>query len=383
MKNKLLAALFVSLFLSACSKKDNDVYKQQSFYPTIQIKRLPDGHGRTNVWVQGKMCADGFGRLYIGYTSGSAHNASDLVSYTSYSDDKGATWSPLKLIKPDNGTNSKGTRCSALGVDSTRKLWAIIQNKGDSFSFGKTYHELWTSTDYGVTWTFIDVLGEITSHKRIIGNFYDMIQIGDKMITSYHSDSGSKVGFLSIDIANPKIRAHTDVIDDGGPHDFAEASLCYDSVNNKIIGGLRSELSAPQLFYMNTDFTGFEKFTSACTILRSPMPVKIVSDKIVYMGIERNLTGEVALYIGNLSDLYSKKNTSTHKITLGYIVGNPIVGTSNAGVPDVEVMDGLLHFGFSQQRDDGASSVYYGNCDPLKLTAVNPLTYPNFATLKP
>ncbi|RCH54369.1 hypothetical protein DJ568_13870 [Mucilaginibacter hurinus] len=378
------------MFFYSCSKSklDNPVeFIRNCDFPANDaffLRRLADGPGDTNVWVQGKMCADKFGRLYMGYISGDGHHARDRTAYTCYSDDNGKTWSPLKVIKPNiGGSRNYGITCQALGVDDDRKLWAIVRNHGNNFLIGHTFHEIWSSADFGSTWEFHDRIDEITSGPDIIGGFHDMIQVGNNMIAAYHSNKGSKLGFIAIDRNDPTKRVHTDVIADGGPHDYVEATMCYDAVNNKIIGGLRSELTVPQLFFMNTDFSGFQKFNSACHILRTPVPVKIMGHKIVYMGIERKLTGEVAFYVGNLDDLYRKSNNSTCKATIGFIVNNPIPIPPNVGVPDMEVVGQKLHFGFSQQRDNGHSSVYYGNVDSLKLGIKNPLTYNMLVDMQP
>jgi hypothetical protein len=351
---------------------------------TVTTRRLKDGPYGVNSWPQGKMCIDTSGRIYVGFNSANGHPASNSVCYTTFTDDGGMTWSPAKPVKVNTGGYSNGMGGWGLGVDNNRRLYATILNRGNSQAVGVSNHELYISDDFGVTWTLVGQISEITQDGYVPTLFHDMEQVGDKMVTGFHFDDNKRVGLLSISIADPTVRTFVDIVPPAaGSPDWVEVTLCYDSVNNKIIGALRAQQAASvtQLFFINTDFTGYQQWTAAQTIRFSPCPIKIVGDKIVYSLIERYSVGNIFIFIGNLSDFYLKSNVSTYSIEIGRIIATPISTSTSTdnGVADMVVNGSMVYLAFASERDATHSSLYFSSFD---LNGAQPfLNYSDLSTM--
>lgn len=330
----------------------------------VLIKRLTAASTRkVNSWVQGKAKANSLGHLMFGHNRASSHGNTDTRAYTQRSEDGGKTWSDAEMVV--DGRPGKAADCFAYGIDHLDREWFIIRHRGANNAVGTTAHELFIRVD-GVL-TSHGELSEITQDGFVPELFHDLTFVGGRMLSFFHFAGSSRVGIISIDATDPATRTYVDVI----PHasvtfpaaTLVEGTLCHDPVAGKLIGGLRTQSAghAPRWFHINPDLTGFVMFNAPETVLYNPWSFAIVGRQAFTMSIERFTTGVVRLWTVPLDDFYAGVTANAFSIQLGDIIDTPLVGSSETGVPHLVAVGDIVHFGFSHERADGYSHIYYGN----------------------
>ena len=343
-----------------------------------------------NSWPQGKLCIDSNGRIYCGYNSAPSHGGAGTVPMIKYSDDDGVTWSnPVRVVTGEN--YARGTDWWSLGVDDENKLWGIVRSRGASNLVGVTVYNLYTSVDSGITWTKI---GSIPNVTQTIADavyvpelFHDMCYIPStgRMITGYHFANSSRVGFMSFDISDPLNTIITqDVIAHG---EFSSTVYCEPTIaveynrnsEGTIYGGLRTQTTGnpSQLYFMNTDLTGFTRFNAPESVQYSPMAIRRINGQFVLLTIERYNTGAMNLWFGAPADFYSMATSNFWKMPIGKIVKETITGASNVGVQDMEIYGDNIYFAWSHETENTYADCYIG-----KVNMVSPSSLMNYDYLE-
>lgn len=348
---------------------------------TVNVTRITR-HEQTgyklNSWPQGKLCVDSLGRIYCGYNSSGSHGASNSVPMLKYSDDNGITWSnAIQIVTGESF--ARGTDWWSLGVDSNNTLWGIVRSRGANNQVGVTFHNIYKSTDRGLTWTKVGLLSMVSQTidgvDYVPELFHDMCYIPTtgRMITGYHFASSSRVGFLSFDITDPlNTTVQQDVIAHGDLSGtiYVEPTIAveYDRVSTgTVYGGLRTQTNAypSQLYFMNPDLTGFTRFNAPESVQYSPMAIRRTNGQFILLTIERYNTGTMNLWFGSPTDFYNQNSAGFYKMKIGQIVKEQIVGSSNVGVQDMEIMgeDVLMAWSYA---DNTYSDTYLGRMNVVR-----------------
>ncbi|ULI27799.1 exo-alpha-sialidase [Klebsiella pneumoniae] len=338
-----------------------------------------------NSWPQGKLCIDGNGRIYCGYNSAPSHGGKGTVPVLTYSDDDGVSWSePVYVVTGEN--YARGTDWWSLGIDGDNHLWGIVRSRGATNQVGVTFYNLYKSTDGGATWVKV---GEISAVTQTINDieyvpelFHDMcfVPTTGRMITGYHFANSSRVGFMSFDISDPLNTIVTqDVIAHG---DYSTTVYCEPTIaveynrnsEGTIYGGLRTQTTGnpSQLYFMNTDLTGFTRFNAPESVQYSPMAIRRINGQFVLLTIERYNTGAMNLWFGTPTDFYSQASGNFWKLPIGKIVDETTTGASNVGVQDMEIYGDHLYFAWSNETQNTYADTYIG-----KMNIVNPASLLN------
>nr|CAK6605377.1 tail spike protein [Klebsiella phage vB_Ko_K4PH164] len=326
-----------------------------------------------NSWPQGKLCIDGNGRIYCGYNSAPSHGGSGTVPMITRSDDDGVSWSdPVQIVTGEN--YARGTDWWSLGVDDSNNLWGIVRSRGANNQVGVTFYNLYKSTDGGTSWVKV---GEISSVTQVINDvsyvpelFHDMCYIPTtgRMVTGYHFANSSRVGFMSFDITDPLNTIVTqDVITHGefSTLKYCEPTIAVEYTRNAegtIYGGLRTQDNAypSQLYFMNTDLTGFTRFNAPESVQYCPMTIRRINGQFVLLTIERYNTGAMNLWFGTPTDFYNMASSNFWKMPIGKIVDEVTVGASNVGVQDMEIHGDNLYFAWSSETKNTYADTYIG-----------------------
>ncbi|WP_447875194.1 prophage tail fiber N-terminal domain-containing protein [Serratia fonticola] len=345
---------------------------------------------KLNSWPQGKLCVDSMGRIYCGYNSTNAHGGSGGVPVLTYSDDRGVSWSdPVYVVLGENF--ARGTDWWSLGVDDQDHLWGVVRSRGANNQVGVTFHNLYKSTDRGITW---QKLGELTAAIQMLNDvdyvpelYHDMcyVKTTGRMITGYHFANSSRVGFLSFDITDPLNTAMThDIIAHG---EFSTTVYCeptiaieYDRASSgTVYGGLRTQTTGnpSQLYFMNSDMSGFTRFDAPESVQYSPMTIRRINGQFILLTIERFNTGVMNLWFGTPFDFYSKTSSNFWKMPVGKIVEERISGASNVGVQDMEIFGDNLYFSWSHETNNSYADNYFG-----RMNIVTPASLMNYDYLE-
>ncbi|HBV3452671.1 TPA: exo-alpha-sialidase [Klebsiella pneumoniae] len=338
-----------------------------------------------NSWPQGKLCIDSNGRIYCGYNSAPSHGGAGTVPVLTCSDDDGVSWSdPVQIVTGEN--YARGTDWWSLGVDSDNHLWGIVRSRGATNLVGVTFYNLYKSTDGGASWVKV---GEISSVTQTISDveyvpelFHDMCYIPTtgRMVTGYHFANSSRVGFMSFDISDPLNTIITqDVIAHGefSTTVYCEPTIAVEYTRNAegtIYGGLRTQTTGnpSQLYFMNTDLTGFTRFNAPESVQYSPMTIRRINGQFILLTVERYNTGAMNLWFGTPADFYSMAASNFWKMPIGKIVDETTTGASNVGVQDMEIYGGHLYFAWSNETQNTYADTYIG-----KMNIVNPASLLN------
>lgn len=338
-----------------------------------------------NSWPQGKLCIDSNGRIYCGYNSAPSHGGAGTVPVLTYSDDDGVTWSaPIKVVTGEN--YARGTDWWSLGVDSDNHLWGIVRSRGATNQVGVTFYNLYKSTDSGASWVNV---GEISSVTQTISDveyvpelFHDMcfIPTTGRMVTGYHFANSSRVGFMSFDLSDPLNTIITqDVIAHGefSTTVYCEPTIAVEYTRNAggtIYGGLRTQTTGnpSQLYFMNTDLTGFTRFNAPESVQYSPMTIRRINGQFILLTVERYNTGAMNLWFGTPADFYSMAASNFWKMPIGKIVDETTTGASNVGVQDMEIYGDHLYFAWSNETQNTYADTYIG-----KMNILNPASLLN------
>lgn len=326
-----------------------------------------------NSWPQGKLCIDSNGRIYCGYNSAPSHGGSGTVPMLTRSDDDGVSWSdPIQIVTGEN--YARGTDWWSLGVDGDDNLWGIVRSRGANNRVGVTFYNLYKSTDGGTSWMKI---GEISSVTQVISDiayvpelFHDMCYIPStgRMVTGYHFANSSRVGFMSFNISDPLNTIVTqDVIAHGefSTLKYCEPTIAVEYTRNAegtIYGGLRTQDNAypSQLYFMNTDLTGFTRFDAPESVQYCPMTIRRINGQFVLLTIERYNTGAMNLWFCTPTDFYNMESSNFWKMPIGKIVDELTVGASNVGVQDMEIHGDNLYFAWSSETKNTYADTYIG-----------------------
>ncbi|HBY9793019.1 flagellar biosynthesis, cell-distal portion of basal-body rod [Klebsiella pneumoniae] len=343
-----------------------------------------------NSWPQGKLCIDSNGRIYCGYNSAPSHGGSGTVPMITYSDDDGVSWSdPVQIVTGEN--YARGTDWWSLGVDDNDNLWGIVRSRGANNQVGVTFYNLYKSTDGGASWVKV---GEISSVTQVISDiayvpelFHDMCYIPTtgRMVTGYHFANSSRVGFMSFDINDPLNTIVTqDVIAHG---EFSTTTYCEPTIaveytrnaEGTIYGGIRTQNNAypSQLYFMNTDLTGFTRFNAPESVQYCPMTIRRINGQFILLTIERYNTGAMNLWFGTPTDFYGMAASNFWKMPIGKIVDEVTVGASNVGVQDMEIHGDNLYFAWSNETKNTYADTYIG-----KMNIVYPASLLNNSYLE-
>ncbi|WP_234267730.1 sialidase family protein [Klebsiella pneumoniae] len=338
-----------------------------------------------NSWPQGKLCIDSNGRIYCGYNSAPSHGGAGTVPVLTCSDDDGVSWSdPVQIVTGENYV--RGTDWWSLGVDSDNHLWGIVRSRGATNLVGVTFYNLYKSTDGGASWVKV---GEISSVTQTISDveyvpelFHDMCYIPTtgRMVTGYHFANSSRVGFMSFDISDPLNTIITqDVIAHGefSTTVYCEPTIAVEYTRNAegtIYGGLRTQTTGnpSQLYFMNTDLTGFTRFNAPESVQYSPMTIRRINGQFILLTVERYNTGAMNLWFGTPADFYSMAASNFWKMPIGKIVDETTTGASNVGVQDMEIYGDHLYFAWSNETQNTYADTYIG-----KMNIVNPASLLN------
>ncbi|EIX9322209.1 TPA: exo-alpha-sialidase [Klebsiella pneumoniae] len=338
-----------------------------------------------NSWPQGKLCIDSNGRIYCGYNSAPSHGGAGTVPVLTCSDDDGVSWSdPVQIVTGEN--YARGTDWWSLGVDSDNHLWGIVRSRGATNLVGVTFYNLYKSTDGGASWVKV---GEISSVTQTISDveyvpelFHDMCYIPTtgRMVTGYHFANSSRVGFMSFDISDPLNTIITqDVIAHGefSTTVYCEPTIAVEYTRNAegtIYGGLRTQTTGnpSQLYFMNTDLTGFTRFNAPESVQYSPMTIRRINGQFILLTVERYNTGAMNLWFGTPADFYSMAASNFWKMPIGKIVDETTTGASNVGVQDMEIYGDHLYFAWSNETQNTYADTYIG-----KMNIVNPASLLN------
>lgn len=343
-----------------------------------------------NSWPQGKLCIDSNGRIYCGYNSASSHGGRGTLPVLTYSDDDGLSWSdPVYVVTGEN--YARGTDWWSLGVDGDNNLWGIVRSRGATNQAGVTFYNLYKSTDRGVRW---DTVGEISSVTQTINDveympelFHDMCYVPTtgRMITGFHFANSSRVGFMSFDVTNPlNTIITTDVIAHGEfPSTvYCEPTIAVEYTRNTagtIYGGIRTQTTdnPSQLYFMNTDMTGFTRFDAPESVQFSPMAIRRINGQFILLTVERYSTGAMNLWFGTPAGFYSKTASDFWKMPIGKIVKEQVTGASNVGVQDMEIFGDKLYFTWSHETKNMYADTYIG-----KMNVVSPASLMNYDYLE-
>lgn len=355
---------------------------------SLLVSRVTKNTGFTlNSWPQGKVCHDSTGRIYVGYNHASAHGSSDQLCALRYSDDEGKTWSDTIEPIASEG-KARGSDWWALGCDSADHLWGIIRSRGTNNAQGVTAHNIYMSTDRGVTWSKI---GEIPLTQTISGTqyvpelYHDLLYYNGRMYTGYHFSNSSRMGFLSFDISDPLNTITTfDAIADGAypTTKLVEPTLGIDLVQDGtgyIYGGIRTQDTAyPSKFYfMRPDFSGFTMYNAPENVIYSGVVVKRINGMMVALFIERYNTGTMNLWFGTPSDFYSSSVASFYKMKIGQILNSaiPSGNSTNVGVQGMDVIGNNLVMAWSTEDEAGNSDTFFAVMNVVQSESYMTLNY--------
>lgn len=355
---------------------------------SLLVSRVTKNTGFTlNSWPQGKVCHDSTGLIYVGYNHASAHGSSDQLCALRFSDDGGKTWSDTIEPIASEG-KARGSDWWALGCDSTDHLWGIIRSRGTNNAQGVTSHNIYRSTDRGVTWSKI---GEIPLTQTISGTqyvpelYHDFLYYNGRMYTGYHFANSSRMGFLSFDISDPLNTITTfDAIADGAypTTKLVEPTLGIDLVQDGtgyIYGGIRTQDAAyPSKFYfMRPDFSGFTMYNAPENVIYSDVVVKRISGMMIALFIERYNTGTMNLWFGTPSDFYSSSVASFYKMKIGQILNSaiPSGNSTNVGVQGMDVIGNNLVMAWSTEDEAGNSDTFFAVMNVVQSESYMTLNY--------
>ncbi|HBQ8661273.1 TPA: hypothetical protein L9A60_005165, partial [Klebsiella pneumoniae] len=192
--------------------------------------------------------------------------------------------------------------------------------------------------------------------------FHDMCYIPTtgRMVTGYHFANSSRVGFMSFDISDPLNTIITqDVIAHGefSTTVYCEPTIAVEYTRNAegtIYGGLRTQTTGnpSQLYFMNTDLTGFTRFNAPESVQYSPMTIRRINGQFILLTVERYNTGAMNLWFGTPADFYSMAASNFWKMPIGKIVDETTTGASNVGVQDMEIYGDHLYFAWSNETQN-------------------------------
>ncbi|HIE9113466.1 TPA: hypothetical protein ACXP7D_005087, partial [Klebsiella pneumoniae] len=158
---------------------------------------------------------------------------------------------------------------------------------------------------------------------------------------------------------------------------YCEPTIAVEYTRNAegtIYGGLRTQTTGnpSQLYFMNTDLTGFTRFNAPESVQYSPMTIRRINGQFILLTVERYNTGAMNLWFGTPADFYSMAASNFWKMPIGKIVDETTTGASNVGVQDMEIYGDHLYFAWSNETQNTYADTYIG-----KMNIVNPASLLN------